>query len=93
MQGRRGGGWFERRAGRFACRLPGQVLCRSVGQIPCRSAGQIQCRLTVLRLPVAGSAEETAGGCPAGASCGRKRKSVKRRLGGKVVKSALPETK
>ena len=80
-----GGGRFERRAGRFECRLPGQV--------PCRSVGQVLCRFAVLRLPVAGSAEETAGGCPVGCSGGRKRKSAKRRLGGKVVKSALPETK
>ena len=84
-RGRRGGGWFERRAGRFECRLPGQV--------PCRSVGQVLCRFADLRLPVAGSAEETAGGCLVGVPGGRKRKSMKRRHGEKVVTNAPAETK
>lgn len=77
-----GGGRFERRAGRFECRLPGQVPCRSVGQVPCRFPAA-----------VAGSAEETDGGSSAGVHCGGRRGVEKRCLWGKVVKSALPETK
>ena len=78
-------GRLGRRAGQFGCRLVGQFGCLSVGQVLCRFAD--------LRLPVAGSAEETAGGCLVGVPGGRKRKSMKRRHGEKVVTNAPAETK
>ena len=58
-------GRLGRRAGQFGCRLVGQFGCRSVGQVLCRFAD--------FRLLVAGSAEETAGGCSVGVPCGGRR--------------------
>ena len=71
----------------------GSVWCRCVGQVLCRSVSQVLCRFAVLRLPVAGSAEETAGGCLVVVPGGPKRTSMKIRHGEKVLTNAPAETK
>lgn len=66
----KGKGCVGRRMARAA---GGSVWCRCVGQVLCRSVGQVLCRFADFRLLVAGSAEETAGGCSVGVPCGGRR--------------------